>query len=794
MPKRANPTQPAAKSTFWLSLFLYSLGIGIILCVAVTLALWRWSLDLEKEVRAKFEGKKWALPARVYARPLELYEGMSLTPALLDDQLTTLGYRQTHDPSAPGQFNKTSKNPQQATYALYKRGFDYWDKSEPALRIELTLAGGRVQKLRLPEAQASETAALVRLEPEEIGGIYPADMEDRLPVKLDAVPPLLGETLIAVEDRAFMEHHGVSPMAILRAVWVNFTTGHVVQGGSTLTQQLVKNFYLNNERRYKRKLREAVMALIVEKHYSKSDIFETYINEIFLGQSGAREINGFALAAQHYFRQPLNELEPAQIAMLVGLVKGASHYNPWKHPQRALERRNVVLSVMNQQGLITAAQYSQAKNSPLGVQPPSNTSLQAYPAFLDLVKRQLQQDYRIEDLRSEGLRVFTTLSTPIQRLAETSVQTKISQLEKRYKQNLQTAMVVCAVGTGEVLALIGDQNPRFEGFNRALDAKRAIGSLMKPFVFLTALEQPHHYHVGTLLNDTAASFTLDNGQVWSPKNAHDESHGDVPLFQVLAQSYNQATVQLGMNLGLSAIVKTLKAAGLQEDPLEVPSLLLGALDLTPLQVAELYHTLAADGVHTPLRAINEVLTSDGKPLKRYPLNIEQQFSPEAMFALQFAMNKVFTEGTARSVLGLFPADLTLAGKTGTTNDQRDSWFAGFSSELVTTVWVGRDDNQASPVSGASGALQVWAELMKTLSTKGIETEPPAGMQKVLFNTKTGLLGEAGCPGVYMLPLRDEQIPTETAPCTPAFNPKTDELPKPDTPKIDPNAHLRAPPQ
>ena len=321
---------------------------------------------------------------------------------------------------------------------------------------------------------------------------------------------------------------------------------------------------------------------------------------------------------------------------------------------------------------------------------------------MDLVKRQLQQEYKIEDLRSEGLKVFTTLSSVLQRQAEASLVDKTHSLEKKFKQDLQSAMVVTSVGTAEVLALIGDQAPHTEGFNRALDSRRSIGSLMKPFVYLTALERPEEYNLGTILSDTPVTYTLDNGQEWSPKNSHGESHGDTPLYAALAHSYNQATVQLGMQLGLPAVIKTLKAAGYHDDIAAVPSLLLGSIDAPPIQMAELYHT---PGRRRRTRAFAGDSRSDrpgGPPAQALPLEIQQQFSQEAIFALHHAMYMVFREGTARSVAGLF-GNTRLAGKTGTTNDQRDSWFAGFSSDLMAVVWMGRDDNQPTPVSGA-GAL------------------------------------------------------------------------------------------
>jgi penicillin-binding protein 1B len=747
----------------WLRpVFITLFSVAFFAGVGLVAALWVWSFALEKEVTAKFEGKKWALPARVYARPLELYEGMSLSSQMLDDQLAVLGYRSNEAVRDAGQFNKASKGKKGAetSYVIFSRGFDFADKSDAAQAFKLEIAAHKITALT---DTANNPLPLVRLEPEEIGGIYPAQMEDRLLVKIDQIPKLLGEGLIATEDKAFMDHHGVSPMAILRAMWVNLTSGQVVQGGSTLTQQLVKNFYLSNERSLKRKAREAIMALLLEKHYSKSAIFETYINEVYLGQSGAREIHGFALAAKHYFRQPLNELNAGQIAYLIGLCKGASFYNPWNHPQRAIERRNVILNVMAKEGLLTPEELKIQLDKPLGVMPPSDNSLQTFPAFVDLVKRQLQQEYKIEDLRNEGLKIFTTLSSVLQRQAEASLTDKTHSLEKKYKQDLQAAMVVTTVGTAEVLALIGDQAPHTEGFNRALDSRRSIGSLMKPFVYLTALERPAEYNLSTILSDTPVTYALDNGQDWSPKNSHGESHGDVPFYAALAHSYNQATVQLGMQLGLPAVIKTLKAAGYQDDVAAVPSLLLGSIDAPPILMAELYHTLAADGVHAPLRVIQEVIDHEGHPLKRYPLEIQQQFSQEAIFALHHAMYMVFREGTARSVAGMF-GNTRLAGKTGTTNDQRDSWFAGFSSDLMAVVWMGRDDNQPTPVSGAGGALQVWADFMAKVPTKGLDDEPPSGMDYYYVDGATGLLSERGCPGALYLPLRLEQVPTESSSC------------------------------
>lgn len=730
------------------------------LLVVVLLAIWTVTLDVR--VREKFDGKKWSLPARVYSRPLELYEGLPLTPPLFEQELKALGYRFVNSMSAPGQVVKRALSSRDVSYQINSRGFDFWDKREQPMRFGVTISEGSV--VRLSDIAGAQIP-LQRLEPEEIGGIYPANVQDRILVKLSDLPPLLGESLLAVEDKNFLDHYGVAPLSILRAAIANVREGNRAQGGSTLTQQLVKNLYLTRERHFRRKVQEAIMSVLLEVHYSKSEILETYVNEVFLGQSGPRAIHGFGLGSHHYFRQPLRELQPEQIALLIGIVKGPSYYNPWRHPERATSRRNLVLTVMHSEGLLDDKDFKRAKAAPLGLVQESNTSLVSYPAFVDLVKRQLQRDYQEDDLRSEGLRIFTSLSPMVQRQAEEALSQRLQQLSKQHKaESLQGSMVVTSVGSGEILALVGGKEARFEGFNRALDARRPIGSLVKPFVYLAALEQPKNYHLGTIVSDEPVSINAGDGTQWQPKNYDNISHGHVPLQQALTHSYNQATARLGMDLGLKNVVKTLTAAGYDGKTPAVPSLLLGSVDMSPYEVAGIYHTLAAEGAYTPLRAIREVLTATGEPLRRYPLQLEQRFSPEATFEMQYALQLVLREGTGRSVYNQFPASLPLAGKTGTTNDQRDSWFAGFSGEHLAVVWLGRDDNSATPLTGSGGALQVWADLMRVLPTQGVNMQPPEGVSFDWIDSATGLLSAEHCEGATWLPLREEQRPQASVEC------------------------------
>lgn len=718
-----------------------------------------WLLYLNHQVTSQFEGKKWALPSKVYARPLELYEGKLIQRDPLVKELKALGYQPVEQLSGPGQFWLRGQE-----LGIHTRAFDFWDEPQAAQVIKLRIAQQQIQRLWLAGEHAPMAA--IRLEPLLIGGFYPDHRQDRQFVALKDVPPLLGSTLIAVEDRNFVHHYGLSFRGIARAFMTNLREGKVAQGGSTLTQQLVKNFYLSHERSLKRKVQEAFMSLLLELHYSKADILEAYINEVYLGQSGALGVHGFGQAAQYYFKRPLSELRIDQVALLVGLVKGASYYNPWRHPERATDRRNVVLEIMKSQQLITEVQWQQASNRGLGIVSANTRGLQAYPAFMQLVREQLQRDYRDEDLRSEGLRITTTFSPAAQWQAEASLQTQLQRLESGYqlpKESLQSAMLVTSIGNGEVLAVVGDRNPQFSGFNRALDARRQVGSLMKPLVFLTAL-QSDDYHLASLISDEPVAVKGPDGEVWRPQNFSRQSHGQVPLFDALSQSMNQATARLGMTIGLDAVTTNVERSADIGEVAAVPAMLLGATSLSPLQVTEMYHTLAAEGMYTPLNSIRAVYTADRQPLKRYPLTIERRFSADATFMLQHAMEYVMHEGSGRSAYQRLPKELRVAGKTGTTNDQRDSWFAGFSADHLAVVWVGRDDNGKTPLTGAKGALQIWADFYQNFPSRGLSALPPMDVEYYWVNRVSGRPSDEGCENAVLLPFKRENRPEGRLEC------------------------------
>ncbi len=744
-PRRKSANKTAVK---WRSLLLkLAVVVGLLVLCGV--------FYLDARVRYTFAERKWAVPARVYARPLELYQGKRQSAGELIAELEQLGYSAVPRAGNPGEYSVSGGN-----YRIYTRGFRFWDGEEAPDAARLRFSG---QQLAAFESRSG--SALLRLEPMQIGSIYPAHNEDRILVQRDDVPQALVDMLVAMEDRNFYHHLGVAPLAIVRAAWVNLRAGEYQQGGSTLTQQLVKNYYLTPTRSLGRKLVEAVMAISLDFHYSKDEILEGYINEIFLGQDGPRAIHGFGLASQYYFNQPLKNLQLPQLATLVALVRGPSFYDPWRHPQRAIDRRNLVLATVQEQGFVDPEEARLAQLQPLGVGTRYAGNRRRYPAYLDLVRRQLQQDYRQEDLTSEGLMIFTNLDPIIQQGAEESLAGVIKELQgsRQGLENLQGAVVLGQPETGAVLAVVGGRDGRFAGFNRALDAQRPIGSLVKPAVYLTALASGR-YTLATPLEDQPITVKLPNGSNWSPQNFDKKSHGEVPLFVALAKSYNLATTRLGMDVGVGAVIDTLGKLGVERELPEVPSLLLGAGGLSVLEVAQYYQTIASDGFYTPLQAIRAVTSGAGERLSRYDIEVEQRVDVRSLFLLQAAMEQTASWGTGKGLGRYLSPGFSVAVKTGTSDGQRDSWFAGYSGDLLGVSWLGNDDNSRTPITGSSGALRVWGDIFKRYSHQALQREAPPGVEYLWVDRLTGQLSGENCPDAYLLPFIAGSGPTAFTEC------------------------------
>ncbi|MDB6061693.1 MAG: penicillin-binding protein [Verrucomicrobiaceae bacterium] len=723
---------------FWLGWFLKLALVGFVAFAIV-------AVYLDGRVRNKLGDRLWQAPAQVYARTLHLYPEMPLSPDDFQRELDLLGYRRGTTLQQPGDEVRQGN-----TFKIYRRAFSFEDGAANAQQLQVMISDQRIVALRDEKEKALD---LAKLEPLSLGSMFTTS-EDRVLVQLDGTPPLLTKTLMLVEDRDFYHHFGLSPRGVLRAMFANIRAGRNVQGGSTLTQQLVKNVFLSNERSYWRKVKEAVMSLLVEYHYSKGTILEAYLNEIYLGQEGPRPIHGFALASRHYFNRPIEELRSDQIAMLVGLVKGPSQYDPWRSPERAQARRDLVLKLMNEEGLIDAKEYGSAIKRDLGLAKASAAD-SLHPAYLDLVRRQLRRDYQERDLKIRGLRIFTAFDPLVQWHAERSLSRALTQLDPKEK-GLEGAMVVTDIVSGEVVAMVGGRQMHYAGFNRALDAVRPMGSLVKPAVYLTALESKR-YTLISKLDDTAVDIKVPGGR-WQPKNYDKQFHGEVPLYFALAESYNAATAHLGMDLTVPKVLATIQRLGVERDMPVVPAVFLGAGELSPLEVAVMYQTIAAQGVSAGLRSIRTLTDSEGTPLARYPQKPMQAVSPAAIHVLQYAMQDVMQEGTGRAAKNVLP-NFRVAGKTGTTDDLRDSWFAGFSGDYLSVVWMGRDDNKSTGLSGATGALKGWLGFMAETSHVPMSFDAPPGINYVWVDELTGLVSGEGCEHARYIPFIEGTEPT-----------------------------------
>ncbi|WP_288405753.1 penicillin-binding protein 1B, partial [uncultured Acinetobacter sp.] len=695
-------------------------------------------IRLDTVIRNKFEGQRWDIPAKVFARPLEIYTNASISQANFTQELNMLGYKSSDSYTKPGSY----VNQGNSMY-VHTRGFDFGDSSEPEQVLEVTFSADQVTDVR---ATKPSSTGIARLEPMLIGGIYPQHNEDRVLIKLNKVPKTLIEALIATEDRNFYHHHGLSIRGTARAL-VSNVTGGKRQGGSTLTQQLVKNFYLSPERTLKRKVNEALMSLLLELHYNKDEILEAYLNEVNLGQNGNYSINGYGLASQFYFGLPLRELNVAQQAYLVGLVQGPSLYNPWRNPEGALKRRNTVLNNMLVMGYLSQAEYEQESARPLGVLSKPSVGTAKFPDFLDIVRRQLRSEYQETDLTNQGLRIFTTLDPIAQTRIQDAFKASVGQLAKGNPlrlRDLQGAVLVSHPENGELVAAVGSTQD-FTGFNRAVDAKRQVGSLLKPVIYLNAIESGR-YNWASRIQDRAVNVPTGSDQSWTPKNYSGGEHGEVTMAQALANSYNLSAVRLGQEFGVSAFTNKLKKFGVTSEIPSYPSVFLGAVNMSPMEMLSIYSNFATGGFKYPTRAIRSVVDANGKVLERFGLNVEQTIEPSSAYVLNYGLQQVMASGTGRSAYNSLPSSLKLAGKSGTTNDTRDSWFAGYSGNYVAVVWLGLDNNKVTGLTGSSGALPVWTNVMRQLRQQPVNLKQTDDVQWQWIDVASGNLSAQGCGG------------------------------------------------
>ena len=678
---------------------------------------------LDWQIRSKMDGQIWRLPAEVYSR----IESVKISDNLAFDEVIQIlldnEYRQTTMVAAPGDFKLEDD-----TIVVLRRAFPFPDKPEPQRVLRLRFADNKLN--RIEDLVAVKAIDEFRLAPKLIA-MLESDNEDRLAIPLQNYPRLLIDSLILTEDRRFYDHHGINPVGIIRALITNIRAGQTVQGGSTLTQQLVKNLFLSSERTITRKANEALMSLVLDWRYDKNRILETYLNEIYLGQNGDTQIHGFELASQFYFGRSIREISLDQIALLVGMVKGPSLYNPWRNPQNALERRNVVLKLMLEHKMIGDELYQLLSQRPLGVQQKGQIS-RKYPSFIQTLQADLRRElgeHKISSLL--GARIFTTMDLKQQAQAENAVVNTVSQLQLKTKNPyLEGAMIVADYRVGEIRAVVGGLQTQYAGFNRALMAKRQIGSLVKPSIYLTALSNPEQFRLNTPINNQPITINVKGSPPWQPRNYDKKYSGSVMLMDALARSLNIPTVNIGMKVGLSKVIDTQKAMGWDNVEIpKVPAMLLGAYTISPYDVTKLYQTIANQGGRIELTTVDTIADRQGNIIYQHDKTAKQVVPQEAAFQTLFAMQQTVERGTARSLQNDY-ADLRLAGKTGTTNDARDTWFVGIDGKNISTVWLGRDDNGETKLTGASGALQIYKDYLSHTYIDKLKLNKPANMKWV----------------------------------------------------------------
>ena len=698
-------------------------------------------------ITRKFESAaRWDLPSRVYSDSTPLVPGIACARTVLEPKLNHVGYREV---------KRRVENPGEYRYIgddleIFLNNFEYPDMEFHAMPILVDMNGATVKSIkRLTDGITLRGA---RIEPELITSIYDNNMEDRVPVALDAVPKSLIDAIITTEDRGFYRHTGVSVRGILRAVWWNVRHDSTV-GGSTLTQQLVKNLFLNPDRKYSRKAIEAVMAVLLEIRYSKDEILEAYLNEIYLGQNGSVQILGVQQASQVYFGKKVTYLTLPESATLAQMISSPNVHSPLRNPKRAKTRRDMVLGLMKETGTITEREYAEATASSLTVTRFPKTSRSA-PFFVDLVLKQLRETYPETQLKTEGLRIFTTLDTIMQRSAEEALDNGIANLTRRYKyirtsaSPLEGVVLTIEPGTGYVKALVGGRNYGKTQFNRAIQARRQPGSLFKPFVYVTAMDPARGsaaLTASTVLDDSPLSIKSGSA-TWAPQNYDNRFHGRVTVREALAHSYNIPAVRAAMDAGVPNVIKTATNIGVESRLQPYPSISLGSFEVTPLEIAYAYSVFANLGVKAEPVSTLAVVTRDGQVKESRDVKMKRVAPAGVCYVMNDILKDVFDYGTAGRARSLGFED-QFAGKTGTTNNYRDAWLVGYSPRILTLVWVGFDDAKSVRLAGGDACLPIWTRHMNRIDglVPDVDWRRPEDVSQREIDPQSGYLATPFCP-------------------------------------------------
>lgn len=718
-PKKKQPKKSKKKSFKKRRILILLAKIALIFCLIVLI----FGIYFYQVIKERVENDVWYLPATVYGRIFEINPKVVTTSELVIEKLKSSGYRQVMLATRPGEFVVGYDQ-----IDMIRRRFFFPEGEEPELNLRLTFKNQQLTSIF--EMDQRKVLDKVRLDPKLITMIYSPNNEQRLFLNLNQFSGSLVNILLATEDRYFFDHAGVNYMAILRALIVNISSSGRIEGGSTLTQQLIKNLFLTNKRSYWRKLKEFYMAQLLDATYSKGRILELYLNEVYLGQNGDDAIHGFPLASQYYFGIPVNELTLDQQALLVGMLKGPALYNPRLHPEKALKRRNLVLQIIYEQGIIDEALFSELIKRPLGVLPKGSVIL-PQPNFIQGMNQSLRKELGASYAQLAGTKIFTTFDPLTSQIAGQAINTQFPNLiAKSGKQDLQMAMVIVDKESGDIRSVIGSREPFFAGFNRAISMRRSVGSLIKPAVYLKALSEPDRYRLNTYISDSPISVKLSRKNVWEPKNADHRNRDNVELITALSHSLNIPTVRLGMDLGLEQVNETIEKLGIPKENLKNrPSILLGTMDLSLIDMAQFYQTIAHYGFSSKLRFVRSILNEHNQLIYQSNTHSKQMVAPQAAYLTLYALQDVVKNGTAKQLSNSF-SSLNLAGKTGTTNDNRDSWYAGIDGNNVVIIWIGMDDQSTMNLSGASGALSLYNAYISESLGIAIDQIKPLQLQRI----------------------------------------------------------------
>ncbi len=738
--KKKLKKKAATKKRPW-RIFKFTLAVSLLVSVFIVVYMFYLFVSIEN----RFASRRWSIPSTVYSDTTLLYPGERIKKTLFLDKLSRLDYRSVDRiPKEKGEMQL-----REDSVSIFLNDLKTPQHQREGFPVTIQYDNNSIRSISRMDTQ--ENLPLLELDPENIMFFFGPQREKRQLVSTNDVPQHLVHAVLAAEDSRFFAHHGVDLRGLLRAAWVNLRHGRVRQGGSTLTQQLAKNYFLTPERTLTRKFKELLIALLLEARFQKEEILEIYLNEIYFGQKGSVSINGVGEAASFYFGKPVNDLTPSESAILAGLIKGPNNYSPYINKERCRNRRNWVLEEMCDNRWISAAELKKYKAQPV-VTSGYRVSGKKAPYFVDYLSEQLTTMYSPGDLASMGLSIYTTLDTQVQMAAEEALESGLARLEKMNPKlrrddptrKLQGAVVVLQPKTGYILAMVGGRNYVESQFNRAAKARRQPGSLFKPFVALAALDK---FTAVTRLSNAPKTYEFDNKK-WEPQNFEPTSAMDVSLRTAIQHSYNRAIVDLAMRTGLDHILDVVQPFGFTTALKPYPSLALGSFEMIPLEIARAYCTFAAEGVLPYPLSLKEIMDETGNLLEQRHMNIERAIPPEKAFLVTDLLRSAVEGGTAKSLRSKgiwFP----VAGKTGTTNDFRDAWFVGYTPDILALIWVGFDNGDPVYVSGGRAALPVWADLMLAI---------PQYVSESWFMTPPGIVQKEICLDSGMLALPDHGCP------------------------------------